>query len=35
MTGAENWPIAYSLFLLGMVVIGGLNLMLLRWLKWL
>ena len=35
MTGARNWPIAYSLFLLAMVVIGGLNLLVLRWLKWL
>jgi magnesium transporter len=34
MTGPENWPVAYSLFLLGMAVIGGLNILVLRWLKW-
>ena len=34
MTGPQNWPIAYSLFLLAMVVIGGINLLVLRWLKW-
>ncbi len=34
MTGQQNWPIAYSLFLAAMVVIGGLNLLMLRWLKW-
>ena len=35
MTGPQNWPIAYSLFLLAMVALGGLNLLVLRWLKWL
>jgi magnesium transporter len=35
MTGPQNWPVAYSLFLLAMVVIGGINLLVLRWLKWL
>jgi magnesium transporter len=30
MTGAENWPISYSLFLVGMVVIGVISYFLLR-----
>jgi magnesium transporter len=34
MTGPQNWPIAYPLFLLAMVVLGGINILVLRWLKW-
>lgn len=34
MTGAENWMISYPLFLLGMLVIGVGNYLLLRWKKW-
>jgi magnesium transporter len=31
-TGAENWKIAYPLFFLGMVVIGVVNYLIIRWL---
>lgn len=34
MTGSENWKISYPLFLVGMVVIGVCNYLLLRWKKW-
>jgi magnesium transporter len=34
MTGQQNWPAAYSLFLAAMIVIGGFNFLMLRWLKW-
>jgi magnesium transporter len=34
MTGPQNWPMAFSLFLLAMVAIGGFSLLLLRWLEW-
>jgi magnesium transporter len=33
MTGPENWRVAYPLFLLGMLVIGGINLFLIRMLE--
>jgi magnesium transporter len=33
MTGPENWRFTYPLFLLAMVVIGGLNYALLKWLE--
>ncbi len=33
MTGPPNWRLAYPLFLLGMVVIGGVNYYLLRWVE--
>jgi magnesium transporter len=33
MTGAQNWRIAYPLFIAGMVVLGVLNYYLLRWLE--
>ncbi len=33
MTGPENWKITYPLFILGMLLIGGLNFILIRWLE--
>jgi len=33
MTGPENWKVTYPLFLLGMLIIGGLNFILIRWLE--
>lgn len=33
MTGPENWKITYPLFMLGMLMIGGLNFILIRWLE--
>lgn len=33
MTGPENWKITYPLFMLGMLTIGGLNFILIRWLE--
>jgi magnesium transporter len=33
MTGPQNWRIAYPAFLLGMVVIGGLNFFFLKWIE--
>jgi len=33
MTGPENWPIAYALFLTGMVVLGAGNYALLKWVE--
>jgi magnesium transporter len=33
MTGPDNWKITYPLFILGMLLIGGLNFILIRWLE--
>jgi magnesium transporter len=33
MTGPANWKLAYPLFFLGMLAIGGTNYYLLRWLE--
>jgi len=33
MTGPGNWKVTYPLFMLGMLIIGGLNFVLLRWLE--
>jgi magnesium transporter len=33
ITGPENWKITYPLFILGMLLIGGLNFVLIRWLE--
>lgn len=33
MTKPENWRLSYPLFLLGMVIIGALNYMLIKWLE--
>jgi magnesium transporter len=33
MTGPENWKITYPFFLLGMLLIGGLNFVVIRWLE--
>lgn len=33
MTGPENWPVAYALFILAMFVIGAGNFVLLKWIE--
>jgi magnesium transporter len=33
MSGPENWKVSYPLFILGMVIIGLLNYMLIRYLE--
>jgi magnesium transporter len=34
MTGQQNWPLAYAIFVAAMAAIGVLNFLVLRWLKW-
>jgi magnesium transporter len=33
MTGPQNWRFAYPAFLLAMVVLGGLNYFLIKWIE--